>query len=35
MNDEFELTNGSYYVSDIQDYIEYMINRNSSYCCLY
>ena len=37
-NDEFELPDGSYYVSDIQDYIEYIIktwkiNRQSSCSC--
>ena len=26
-NDEFELSDGSYYVSDIQDYIEYIIKK--------
>ena len=26
-NDEFELPDGSYYVSDIQDYIEYIIKK--------
>ena len=39
-NDEFELPDGSYPVSDIQDYIEYIIekarnvNNNSSSLCL-
>ena len=28
MNDEFELPDGSYSVSDIQDYIEYIINKH-------
>ena len=26
-NDEFELPDGSYFVSDIQDYIEYIIKK--------
>ena len=26
-NDEFELPNGFYYVSDIQDYIQYIIKK--------
>ena len=37
-NDEFELPDGSYSVSDIQDYIECKkqnINNNSSYLCLH
>ena len=41
-NDEFELPDGPYSVSDIQDYIDYIIkkhetltnNKNSSYSCL-
>ena len=27
-NDEFELPNGSYSLSDIQDYIEYIIKKH-------
>ena len=41
-NDEFELRDGSYSLSDIQDYIEWIknkntrnINNNSSYSCLH
>ena len=40
-NDEFELTDGSHFVSDIQDYIEYIIkkpyiiNSNSTYSYLH
>ena len=30
MNDEFELPDGSYSVSDIQDYIEYIIKKETS-----
>ena len=29
-NDEFELTDGSYSVSDIQDYIEYIIKKHET-----
>ena len=29
-NDEFELPDGSYSVSDIQDYIEYIIKRHET-----
>ena len=29
-NDEFELTDGSYAVSDIQDYIEYIIKKHKT-----
>ena len=29
-NDEFELPDGSYSVSDIQDYIEHMIKKNKT-----
>ena len=29
-NDEFELPDGSYSVSDIQDYIEFIINKNEA-----
>ena len=28
LNEEFELTDGSYYVSDIQDYSEYVIKKH-------
>ena len=28
MDDEFELSDGSYSVSDIQDYIEYIIKKH-------
>ena len=39
-NDEFELPDGSYFVSDIQDYIKYIkktwnFNNSSSYSCLH
>ena len=36
-NDEFELPDGSYAVSDIQGYIKYIIQNhgNSSYLCLH
>ena len=40
-NDEFELPDGSYSVSDIQDYIEFIfkkhetITRNPFYSCLH
>ena len=27
-NDEFELTDGSYSISDIQDYFEYVLKKN-------
>ena len=30
-NDEFELTDGSYSVSDIQNYIEYIIKNTKNY----
>ena len=26
-NDEFDLPNGSYYISDIQDYFQYIIKK--------
>ena len=29
-NDEFELPDGSYSVSDIQDYIEYIIKKHET-----
>ena len=29
-NDEFELPDGSYSVSDIQDYVEYIINKHET-----
>ena len=29
-NDEFELPDGSYYVSDIQNYIEYVIKKHET-----
>ena len=29
-NDEFELLDGSYSVSDIQDYIEYIVNKHET-----
>ena len=29
-NDEFELTYGSYFVSDIQDYIEFIIKKHET-----
>ena len=29
-NDEFELPDGFYYVSDIQDYIEYIIEKHET-----
>ena len=29
-NDEYELSNGSYSVSDIQDYIEYIIKKHGT-----
>ena len=29
-NDEFELQDGSYYLSDIQDYIEYIIKKHET-----
>ena len=31
-NQEFELPDGSYYVSDIQDYFEYIIKKINSEC---
>ena len=39
-NDEFVLPDGSYFVPDIQDYIEYLIkarniNSNAYYSCLH
>ena len=29
-NDEFQLPDGSYFVSDIQDYIEYIIKKHET-----
>ena len=31
MNDEFELRDGSYSLSDIQDYIEYIVRKKKHY----
>ena len=33
-NDEFELPDGFYFVSDIQDYIEYIV-KNMKHSCLH